>query len=253
MMTSLRTLALAFLLAVVAACDSKTSPFQKVDGAWHFNKTAIPDADAATFTPIDAHYAKDRARGWYADTYRDGKEYFTIKHDRILVLGAADAASFHGLGRDYARDARGVYHEGKPIPVKDPASFEILDYGFARDKRAGYCYQTEVAGSDGATFAVIDSHYAKDGQGVVYCTVALDGPQGPYVKVKRLPGALPASFAALDAGYAKDAGQVYFRDEPVKGADAASFRTLEKPSEGADAQDAGARYLEGRALRATAP
>ena len=34
-------------------------------------KRAIAGADAATFTPLSDHYAKDRHRVYYADTYRD--------------------------------------------------------------------------------------------------------------------------------------------------------------------------------------
>ena len=87
-------------------------------------------------------------------------------------------------------------------------------------------------------------------------------------------GARADSFAPLDAGYAADAGQVYFRatvltnarssfrmlqfgsaktdtqvyytGKLVPGADAASFATLDQPTDTADAKDRDQMFQQGR-------
>ncbi|MBK9114781.1 MAG: DKNYY domain-containing protein [Betaproteobacteria bacterium] len=264
------------LLAWLPGCDSKPAPaFHKVDGVWRYRDTPIPDADAATFTALSDRYAKDRAHVYYADHYRDGREYFAIRHDRVRAVAGADPATFRLLAHDYARDASRVYYEGAQIPVRDTATFVPLDDGFARDRVAGYYQQQEIAGSDGATFAVAGAHYAKDRSRVYYAEIATDdGARGPYVRAVALPDAQPATFRVLDSGYAHDAAQAWYRDrvltretasfavlpfdyarsaaevwyrgEPVRGADPATFRTLPAPADDADAADAHARYQQGR-------
>jgi hypothetical protein len=166
--------------------------------AWTFRGSVIEGADAATFTPLSDHYAKDRRRVYYADTYRDGKEYFSVAHVRIKVIEGADAASFRYIDRGYARDATHVYDEGERRAVGHAASFALLDYAFARDKVAAYCHVTPIAGSDAASFVVLDSHYAKDRARVYWCGMESDGgARRPYVKIKALD-ADPATFAVAD-------------------------------------------------------
>ncbi|MFO1316803.1 MAG: DKNYY domain-containing protein [Burkholderiales bacterium] len=269
------------LFGWLGGCDSRPAPaFHRTDGAWRYRDTPIPEADAASFTVLSDRYAKDRARVYYADAYRESREYFSIRHDRVRTVAEADPASFRLLAHDYARDARNVYFEGTRIPVRDAGTFEPLDDGFARDRIAGYYQQQEIGGSDGATFAVVGAHYAKDAAHIYYAEIAIDGGAArPYVRAVALPGAQPATFRALDAGYALDAAQAWYRDRPltrdvasfavlgfdyarsttgvfhrgerVSGADPATFRTLPAPTESADAQDANAQYLQGRRGRAS--
>jgi hypothetical protein len=99
---------------------------------------------------------------YYADTYREGKEYFSIAHPRVAVISGADAATFRYIDRAYARDATHVYYEGVRHGVKDAVSFALLDYGFARDSATAYCFMTPIAGSEPSSFVVLDLHYAKD-------------------------------------------------------------------------------------------
>jgi hypothetical protein len=269
-----RLLLLAGLAALLGGCAPQESPFRNVDGTWHYNKTPISQADAKTFEVLADHYAKDRARVYHADTYRDGREYYMVRHDRVIEIAGAKPASFRYIAREYARDAANVYFEGVRMAVADPASFELLDDGFARDRTSGYCHQAVVAGSDGATFVGIDARYAKDARRVFHCAIESDGgARRPYVNVVALPGAQPASFRALDSGYAADANQVYYRDrvlsrdaasivvlaadyaktavavyyrgDVVRGADPATFATLDVPTDVADASDAAATYLLG--------
>lgn len=269
------------VLGWLGGCDSKPAPaFHKVDGVWRYRDTPIRDADAATFAALSDHYAKDRERVYYADAYRDAREYYSIRHDRVRTIAGADPASFRLLGGEYARDASHVYFEGVRVPARDAGTFEPLDYGFARDRITGYYQQQAIAGSDGATFAVVGAHHAKDGTRVYFAEIVTDdSARGPHVKATALPGAQPATFRVLDSGYALDATQVWYRDrplardaasfavldfdyarsptavyhrgEPVPGADPATFRTLPTPADDADAADAHARYLQGR--RASPP
>ncbi len=262
-------------ISMLAGCDNKSGPFRQVDGGWRYKDTPIPDADARTFAALDDHYAKDKLRVYHADTYRDGKEYFLIAHDRVAAVTGADPASFAVLGRGYAKDAANVYFEGARITVRDPRTFELLDHGFARDRVAGYYLHGEVTGSDGATFAAAGNHYATDATRVYFADLVIgDGERRPYVRSVPLPGAQAATFRVLDAGYAADASQAYYRDQvltrdvasfavlafdyaktstqvyyrgaAIPGADAATFAALDAPTEAGDARDAKRAYLQGR-------
>ena len=242
------------LLALLFGCGTKTSPFQKIGGVWHYNQQPIPDAHAETFEVLSDHYAKDRLRVYYGDTYRDGKEYFSIRHDRVRVVERADPATFRYIDRGYAKDAASVFFEGVRFPVSDIGSFELLEYGFARDRVAGYYHQVVVPGSDGSTFAGIDSHYSKDKARVFHSDIVTDGgAHPPEVRSTSLAGARVASFAVLEGGYAKDDARVYYRGEPVAGADAATFAMLDNATDEGDARDARGSFKLGRRIQGATP
>lgn len=205
------------LLSLLFGCGSRDSPFTRVDGVWHYHNTPIANADAKTFAAVDDHYAKDRARVYYADTYRDGKEYFSVRHDRIVEVRDADPATFKAMRLGYARDSRNVYFEGVRFPVRDAAGFDLLDSGFSRDSVAAYYHQGEIAGSEPASFTPIDLHYAKDARRVYYADLVTDG--GSHEPRSRIVA--------------------------IAGADPASFHRLDTTTEKADAEDARATYLPG--------
>ena len=262
------------LVVVLAACSASPPPFHQVDGAWHFRDARVDGADAATFVPLDDHYAKDRTRVYYGASRRDGQEYFSIRHDGVRVIDGADAASLRVMRLGYARDRNAVYHDGVRFPVRDPATFELLEYGFAKDRVVGYWHEAEIAGSDGATFTHVDSHYAKDAARVYHVDFAVDGGAHlPVVRAVTLAGADVATFVALDGGYAKDlrqvwhrgrvvsrapgtlavlpydyartATEVFHRGERLADADAASFAVLDAPTDDADARDARGAFRAG--------
>ena len=260
--------------------DARSGPFELRDGVWHYESTPIADADAKTFQAAGGRYAKDARRVYYGSTYRDGRDYFTSRRSRVVVVEGADPASFTVLGGEYARDRAGVFFEGVGFPVKDVASFALLDYGFARDRVTGYYHQRPVPGSDGGTFEALDLHYSKDRSSVFHSDLE-PGKDGapPVRRTVRLEGPQAASFAVLEAGYAADAGQVYFQAKtltrdaagfsvlglgyartathvyyagrPVAGADPASFALLQPPTEDADSRDARRAYQQGRPARGT--
>lgn len=266
----MRTL-LGGLLSLVFGCKSQ-GPFEKKDGVWHYRDEPIADADARTFEPLDDHYAKDRSRVYYCDTYRKGQEYYMIRHNRVTEIAGADVATFTLLEQRYARDAKRVYYEGAPFPVKDPASFVVMYDGFARDRLTGYYHQAPVPGSNGETFAALDNHYSRDASNAFYSWLEPGVP--PVSKTLRLVDARPASLVVLESLYATDSARVYYKGklvttnaatfrvlqigyavssdavyyngEVVPGADPATFAMLETPTDSADARDAKRTYLQGR-------
>jgi hypothetical protein len=269
------TLALMGLLSLLFGCGAKESPFQQRDGVWYYNSAAIAEADAKSFQPLTEHYAKDKDRVYYAETYRDGRDYFTTKRNRVWVIERADAATFRYIERGYGRDRANVFFEGVLFPVKDIDTFELLEYAFAKDRISGYYHERPVTGSDGSTFAQLDSHYSKDAKNAFYSDLQPGtGGTGPLRQTVQLKGAKPESLSAFGEGYAADAGQVYFQGrvlskavssfrklefgyaktdaqvyymgKQITGADAATFVMLDKLTETADAKDRAATYRQGR-------
>lgn len=120
-------------------------------------------SDSASFEVLNTWYAKDKFRVYYCDTYRDSKEYWSIKRIRIQVVKDADPASFRLLSDGYAaRDKLHLFDDGKIVPVRDIDSYELLEDGFAKDSKRGYYNRAEIEGSNGESFKVLDAHYAKD-------------------------------------------------------------------------------------------
>ncbi|HSV51536.1 MAG TPA: DKNYY domain-containing protein [Burkholderiaceae bacterium] len=250
----IRLLCVAFLFCLLGGCKGE-APFAQKDGVWHYRTATIAQSDAASFRILSDHYAKDRTYVYYGDSYRDGREYYMISHDRVRVVKEADPATFQYLDQDYARDARAVFYEGERFAVKDVASFQVLNYGFAKDTQTGYYLRTPIAGSDGASFTELgDGHHARDKARAYYCDYASSRVEkGPGVRTTVLRGADPATLVALELGYAKTPTTVYYRGQPVAGADAPSFETPGGLAEGVDAKDKNAVYQQGRKRAAPAP
>lgn len=238
---------------LLGGCGKSEPDFALKDGVWHYRNAAIPEADARSFKVLDDHHAKDSRQVYYADSYRKGQEYWSIRHDRVRTLEGADPASFRVLRDDYARDARQLYYEGRRVEVKDLETFEILADGFARDRVTGYYLRVPVQGSDGASFEVLDYRYSRDKSRVYYSDYdSAGGTQRPSVRTMVLKGADPASITVLDRGYAKTAKAVWFRGEPVRGAHAESFETPPDLLEGADARDRNGHFQHGARVPAPA-
>lgn len=216
-MAAIPRLLIAALAVSIAACGKSPPPFERDGAAWKYRGEPIAVSDPAAFTPLSDHYAKDRQRAYYADTYRDSKEYFTVSRVRVAPLEGADAASFRYIERGYAKDARYVWLDGERHDVKDAASFALLDYVFTRDAATAYCHMKPIAGSDPATFKVIDSHYARDRSRVYWCDIELAGSP-PYVRWSVVDADL-ATFAPADdvpGADAKDARGRFARGERLR-------------------------------------
>jgi len=88
----------------------------------------IPDSHGPSFENIDASdtaCARDRAKGYYG--WRDQEHLDATGKPRRVVrtLGGADPAMLRVLGRDYAVDARHVWHQGQVVVGADPATFAV--------------------------------------------------------------------------------------------------------------------------------
>jgi hypothetical protein len=271
---------LVALLPMLAACDSGGS-YQRKGGQWRFDEQPISVADPASFKPLGRHFAHDKWRGYYlgvqiddsegssfqalsaheardarqvywAETYRKGQEYWSVKHQRVRRVAGADAASYRSLGQGYGRDVGSAYHEGRAFAVRDPATFEVLDALFTRDARRAYFERSEIAGSDGASFALIDAsegRHARDRSQVWYAAIeipaAADAGGRPAPVVRLLRGASPATVQVLGRGYARDGARLWWRGQPVADADAASFAVNDDSTQDHDAQDARGRFAQG--------
>ena len=164
----------------------------------YYRGSLIDGSDGASFNALDEHYARDKARVYYCDTYRKGQDYYTVKYNRVDVLKSADTASFRVIKDGYARDAGHLYYTGTRVAVKDLESFVVLDHDYAKDSLVGYYQRTPVAGSDGASFTVLNSSYAKDKSSVYHSFIERGEPNVPGVpRSVRVVGANPATFEVL--------------------------------------------------------
>lgn len=270
--------ALGTLLMLLAGCGDDPGYTRKA-GRWHHDATPVAAADAASFQPLDARFARDSARGYYlgqaiegshgasfrvlsehearddravywADTYRKAQEYWSVRHVLVRVIDGADPARYQVLGHGYASDTRQVWFQGRPFAVRDPASFTPIDSRFARDAQRGYFDRIEVPGSHGPSFEVLADDgggHARDRHRVYSAHIELKDPlKPPHPVVRVLVGAQPATLRVLGHGYAMDGTRVWWRGQVVAGADAASFQVLDRPDDQADARDARSGFLEGR-------
>lgn len=300
-----RALALvcSFLLVALAGCGD--SGYEKKGGQWHYNGNAITtergntfkplagpfasDASAGyyrgapiagshgpTFKPVDDQYAVDQSRAYFCDTYRKGQEYYTYKHNRIVVLEAVALDSFRSLKRGYARDATRLYYEGAHVAVKDLETFEVMeDSRYQRDRFSAYYQRRPIPGSDGSTFAVLGGGYSRDKTGIYFShyrsvdaalqntTIRVSGASPDSFAIKEGGYAVDArhayhngivltrdvaSFETLPSLYAKTASTVYFDGKTMAGADAKTFTVPESRDGDADAYDARRRYQNGEPL-----
>ena len=106
---------------------------------------AIVVRDPATFEPLSGDFARDSQRGYFAHVEirgshgqsfelldeqdmayaRDRTNGYHAHDGAVHLLAGADPASLRVLGRDYAVDARHVWHRGQPVAGADPATFAI--------------------------------------------------------------------------------------------------------------------------------
>lgn len=124
----------------------------------YYRGTPVPGSHGPSFQVLGEHEARDRQAVYWADTYRQGQEYWTVRHVRVETIEGAEPASYQVRAYDHGRDARHAYREGRRLEaVLDGASFEVLTRSFARDARRGYFDGRPIADSDGASFRLVDA------------------------------------------------------------------------------------------------
>lgn len=103
----------------------------------------------------------------------NGLVYHRITHEgnygKLTELPDADAETFEVLEqKEYAKDKKNVYREGKIIEGADPDSFEVLENDFARDKDQGYFQSKAIPNSIGKDFKVLRWRFSTDGSEVFW-------------------------------------------------------------------------------------
>jgi len=105
----------------------------------YYARVEIPGSHGPSFESVEAGdttYARDRAHAYFG--LRDPERLDETGHPRRVVrtLRGADPAALRVLGRDYAADARHVWHQGQIVAGADPASFSVdATYEGAADAR----------------------------------------------------------------------------------------------------------------------
>jgi hypothetical protein len=157
----------------------------------------------------------------------DGQVYWsggTLSAKKYMVKNA-DYNSFKVLSKDFGRDKNHTYYQNVILPNADPKTFKPLGNNYAKDKNAAYFEQWRIDGSDPNTFNWFNVKetngvlytYAKDKNWVYYQSFAISND--------------PQNFEVLSAvNYIfKDSRQVFFKNQTLLNADAASFEALKFP------------------------
>ena len=194
----------------------------------------ISEADYATFTILNKHYAKDKKYAYY-------HQYFFT----------ADPATFEALDDNFAKDKNRVYFESREIPEADPATVEFLPReGFLIRDNARVYYQNELVSRDAGHFVKLGrlsgTYKSTDVVMVTYDVLSEADPatfdlidasaSDSYFKDKRsvyfngmtVKGADIESFVPLNNSFAKDKNRAYCYDQPIKGADCSSFEVIDE-------------------------
>lgn len=140
---------------------------------------------------------------------KDGQIFWKAKVDQKLEN--VDVPTFSPNGRyvDFARDNKGFYYFGEPLPV-DAKTFEILSNTHSKDKNGVYYGVHNLEGADPKTFEIINhsiygqTPYSKDKNNV-------------YREWMKIEGADPKTFEVLDdVGHSKDKSWYYLYDKREK-------------------------------------
>ncbi|MEK9712150.1 MAG: DKNYY domain-containing protein [Thalassolituus sp.] len=152
------------------------------------------------YTPVD----KEISDQYYT---KDSQAYFVMMGN-FFELGAqlidgADVSTFSVLSKEYARDSKHIYFNGKIVETIDYDSFELLSRLYAKDKHAVYIYGNREERADVLSFEVLGFD-------------------------------VPGSEAQGDSYYAKDKNAVWYFHDVLEGADPESFEAFSDPKSGKD-------------------
>ena len=217
----------------------------------HSGPCTIEKADPETFVALSARYSKDKKNAF---------------HECSLIENA-DANTFKVTSGFLAKDSRSVFRSGKVVPSADPGTFEHLKHRFSNlnfytDDQHVYYFKNIVEDADPGSFEAIGSYFFKDHRYAYFCARKCHKVDGIDIETFRevpinsnwandrvfaydknqvffcaelkankpcspLPDSDPGSFEYIGKYFSKDKNSVFFKDEPVKGADAATFEIFE--------------------------
>lgn len=106
--------------------------------------TPIDGSDGATFVALNLHYAKDKST------------VYSAKLMDISAIKGARVESFKALDDGYATDGQRAYHGGVVITRDDAASLEYLSMGYAKTARQVFFQGKPVPDADAPSFAVAE-------------------------------------------------------------------------------------------------
>lgn len=165
----------------------------------------LPQADAASFKPLNFAHAVDKNVIWYLDQPIPDSlpEHAILISNRIVkdtkhVYASGkpqahlDAESFHAIGSDYYKDVNTVYWGTEEVKGADSASFKVLGDSFvAVDKISVYRSGQSLPGIDPASCKfILDDPYGYQ---------VISDKNGVYLNGLKFLHADPANFAMIDA------------------------------------------------------
>ena len=153
---------------------------------------------------------------------------------------STSAESFEILGRDFTKDANGVYIWDKRIKNADPSTVTLLPGAgwyktLWRDKDRIYLKDQAIVGADPETFEIIKSKVYPAAVGKEY-SLAKD-KNHIYFRTNRVPDADIETFEVIDeSSYFRDQNNVYYQNQKLEEADPQSFVVFESSGWAKDAQ-----------------
>lgn len=217
----------------------------------HFGPCTIEKADPETFTALSERYSKDKHNAFH----------------ECSLIESADSKTFKSASGFLAKDSSNVFRSGKLVPNADPGTFKHLKHRFSNlnfytDDQHVYYFENIVKDADPSTFEPIGSYFFKDHRYAYFCSRKCHKIDGTDIETFRelpinsnwandrvfahdknrvffcaelkankpcspLPDSDPGSFEYIDKYFSKDKSNVFFKDELVKGADAATFEIFE--------------------------
>jgi len=217
----------------------------------HFGPCRIEKADPGTFKALSERYSKDKNNAF---------------HECSLIRNA-DSKTFKVASGFLAKDSRNVFRSGKLVANADPGTFKHLKHNFSNlnfytDDQHVYYFKGMVEDADPDTFEAIGSYFFKDHRYAYFCSKKCHKIDGTDIETFRevpiksnwandrvfaydkdkvffcaelkankpcspLPESDPDSFEFIGKYFSKDKSNVFFKDELVKGADAATFEIFE--------------------------
>lgn len=147
------------------------------------------------------------------------------------IMKNVDLKSAEVVGRNYLKDKSNVYYEDKLIKNADPGSIKIFtskcDF-FAIDKNMLYYQQHTFRDIDVASCQLACDNclsIIKD-KNHIYSTFSIDFYTDKVLIIPPVKGLDPDKYQALSNVYGRDENLVYYKCEPIQGADPKTFIIL---------------------------
>lgn len=180
--------------------DGKITYTYLSETGWIY-QTLEAEADLATFEVLEP------------DRYGRDKQHVFLESS---LLEGADPKTFRFLGGHYSRDDDQVFYEDDALQDVDVATFRVVDKYAGRDDTRYFLGSRGIVPEDIETFREVGDCWAKDAKAYYY----------QFPEIRKLDCDY-ATFQVLNWYYGKDATTVFYKGQPIEGADAASFEVTD--------------------------